>query len=399
MKQQKSSFLAVFALLFSVSMLMAGCDTGGTASNATSPSPTAAVAANPSPTAATAATNPSPTTMAMTATMAATATTATSSGSGGGIKVGLVTDVGKVDDKSFNQSAWEGVQAAAQKNGYQAQYIETADQKDYATNIQQFVSQKYDIIVTVGFLIADDTAAAAAANPNIQFIGVDQGQDPTKTYTKNYTSLIFQEDQAGYLAGALAAYMTKSNHIGAVLGTDNVPAVWRYGEGYRQGALSVNPSIKVDTIYHEDNNAFNDPDWGSKTAGTLISNGADVIFGAGGKTGNGALIGLAQTAQQSGKTLYAIGVDTDQYLTVPEAQKYMLTSATKNLVGGTSDLVMKAANGQAPGGNYTSTVSLAPYHDLDSAVPQATKDKITKLTSDIASGAVKTNVPPVKPSK
>ena len=382
MKPRKFSYLVMVAVLFGVTMLMSACDLGGTASSAT---PTSAPAASNTP-AGGAATSSTP------------ATGVTTSTTGSSIRVGLVTDVGKVDDKSFNQSAWEGVKAAATANGYQAQYIETADQKDYATNIQQFVSQKYDIIVTVGFLIADATNAAAKANPSIQFIGVDQFQDPTKS-PKNYTSLVFQEDQAGYLAGALAAYMSKTGHIGAVLGTDNVPPVYRYGEGYRQGALSVNPSIKVDTIYHEDNNAFNDPDWGSKTAGTLISNGADVIFGAGGKTGNGALIGLAQTAQQSGKTLYAIGVDTDQYLTVPEAQKYLLSSATKGLSDGTSVLVTMAANKQAPGGNYTGKVGLAPFHDLASAVPQTVKDKITKLTADIASGAVKTGVAPVKPSK
>ncbi len=377
MKQRKFSYLVMVAVLFGLTMLMSACDLGGTASSAT---PNSGAAASNTP-AGGAATSSTPATAA-----------------GAAIRVGLVTDVGKVDDKSFNQSAWEGVKGAADKNGYKANYIETADQKDYATNIQQFVSQKYDIIVTVGFLIADATNKAATANPGIQFIGVDQFQDPTKS-PKNYTSLVFQEDQAGYLAGALAAYMSKTGHIGAVLGTDNVPPVYRYGEGYRQGALSVNSSIKVDTIYHEDNNAFNDPDWGSKTAGTLISNGADVIFGAGGKTGNGALIGLAQTAAQSGKTLYAIGVDTDQYLTVPEAQKYLLSSATKGLSDGTSTLVTMAANKQAPGGNFTGKVGLAPFHDLDSAVSQATKDKITKLTSDIASGAVKTGVAPVKPAK
>lgn len=391
MKQRKFGYLAVFALLFSVSMLISACDTGG------SPTPTTgATGATTSNTPATGTLNSgTPATGATTSNTPATG----GSASGSSIKVGLVTDVGKVDDKSFNQSAWEGVKDAATTNGYQAQYIETADQKDYATNIQKFVDQKYDIIVTVGFLIADATEKAAIANPNIQFIGVDQFQDPSKQHPKNFTGLVFEEDKAGYLGGALAAYMSKSGHIGAVLGTDNVPPVYRYGEGYRQGALSVNSSIKVDTIYHEDNNAFNDPDWGSKTAGTLISQGADVIFGAGGKTGNGALVGIAQNAAQSGKTLYAIGVDTDQYLTVPEAKAVLLSSATKDLKGGTSDLVTKAANKQAPGGNYTGKVGLAPFHDLDSKVSADVKSKLTKLTQDLTSGAVKTNVAPVKPSK
>ncbi len=310
-------------------------------------------------------------------------------------KVGLVTDVGKVDDKGFNQSAWEGVQAAAKKCSYTVQYIETVDPKDYATNIQKFVDQKYNIIVTVGFLLAEGTQKAAVANPNIKFIGVDQFIGDAAA-PANYAGLVFNEDQSGYLAGVLAASVSKSGSIGAVLGTDNVPPVYRFGEGYKAGAKSVKADIKVSLIYHEDTNAFNDPAWGAATAKQLISGGADVIFGCGGKTGNGALEGVAQTTTAD-KPIYAIGVDTDQYMTLAAAQKVLLSSATKELSSGTMKLIMSAASGSLKGGNNYGTVALAPFHDLDAVVTAAIKTKLDQTKQGLDSGAIKTGVSPVKP--
>ncbi|MBN1580893.1 MAG: BMP family ABC transporter substrate-binding protein, partial [Anaerolineae bacterium] len=176
--------------------------------------------------------------------------------------VGLVTDVGKVDDKSFNQSAWEGVQKAEKELGAIIKYIETTDSKDYAKNIAQFGDASYDVIVTVGFGMAEATAIAGPQYPNVKFIGVDQFQE---AIVDNVVGLNFPEDQSGFLAGALAAMMTKSGKIGAVLGTDAVPPVWRFGEGYRAGAQYVNPDIEVNVVYHNDvgfDKTFTDPEWG-----------------------------------------------------------------------------------------------------------------------------------------
>ena len=208
-----------------------------------------------------------------------------------GFKIGMVTDVGRVNDRSFNQSAWEGVQQVAKALGVaesDIKYIETQDAKDYADNMQQFIDAGYPVIVTVGFAMADATIAAAKANPDINFIGVDQFQGET---LPNLTGLVFNEDQSGYLAGALAASLTKSGKIAAVLGTDLVPPVVAFNEGYIAGAKSVKPDIKVISTYHpgEISQAFVDPEWGAATAKQAMDQGADVIFGAGGKTGNGAL--------------------------------------------------------------------------------------------------------------
>ena len=181
------------------------------------------------------------------------------------VVIGLVTDTGKVDDKSFNQSAWEGAQAAAEAVGGEADYIETAASSDYANNIGQFVDSGANVIITVGFALAEATAAAAAENPDIRFIGVDQFQGET---VPNVTGLVFNEDKAGFLAGALAGLLTKSDTIAAVLGTDQVPPVVAFKEGYENGAKYTNPDVNVIATYNPGglDMAFTDPEWGATTA-------------------------------------------------------------------------------------------------------------------------------------
>ena len=302
--------------------------------------------------------------------------------------IGLVTDVGQVDDKSFNQSAWEGVQKAGTDMGAQVKYIETKDAKDYGTNIELFANQGYDIIVTVGFALGQATLDEAAKYPDIKFIGVDQFQSDTKP---NVTGLVFHEDQSGYLAGALAAQMTKSGTIAAVLGTNLVPPVVAYKEGYEAGAKAIKPDIKVISTYHPGglDVAFTDPEWGATTAKQAIDQGADVVFGAGGKTGNGALI---EVAGHPG--LYCIGVDSDQWETVPEAHPCLISSAMKLITPGVVDLVTAAKNGKFPGGNYYGAAGIAPYHDFESKIPQEVKDKIDQIASGLKDGSITTGYNP-----
>jgi basic membrane protein A len=306
--------------------------------------------------------------------------------------VGLVTDVGKIDDKSFNQSAWEGVKLTETDLDAVVQYIETTDPKDYAKNINTFADAKYDVIVTVGFGLGEATIAAAKQYPDVKFIGVDQFQEEPLA---NLAGLNFPEDNAGFLVGALAAMMSKTGKIGAVLGTDAVPPVWRFGEGYRAGALYINPNIEINTVYYNDvgfDKTFTDPEWGKTTAISMIDKGVDIIFGAGGKTGNGALLGAAE------KSVYCIGVDTDQYYTVPEAQKFMLSSAMKLITPGTFDLIKLAKEGQFPGGNYFGQAGYAPFHDLDGSVPADVKVRMEEIDKALKDGSLKTDVPPVKPA-
>jgi basic membrane protein A len=309
--------------------------------------------------------------------------------------VGLVTDVGKINDKSFNQSAWEGVQQAEKDLGAKIQYIETADSKDYAKNIATFGDAGYDVIVTVGFGMGEATDAAAATYPNVKFIGVDQFQAAD---VPGVVGLNFPEDNAGFLVGALAAMMSESHKIGAVCGTDVVPPVWRYGEGYKAGAayadgMSGN-TTEVFVVYHSDvgfDKTFTDPEWGASTAKSMMDQGADAIFGCGGITGNGAI----QAAAQAGA--YAIGVDTDQYLTLPDAAPRMLSSAMKLIVPGVFDLIKAAKDGSFPVGNFFGDAGIAPYHDLDSSVPAEVKAEMDKINAGLLDGSIKTNVPPAKP--
>ncbi len=303
--------------------------------------------------------------------------------------IGLVTDQGKLDDKSFNQSAWEGVQEAAKGiSGAKTKALETTDGKDYGPNIKQFTDAKYDVVVTVGYNLGTETTKAAAANPNTKFIGVDQFQAAT---TANLTGLVFVEDQAGYMAGFLAGKLTKTNIVGQVLGS-KIPPVEKYALGFEAGAKAANPAVQVKTVYHPaDGKEFNDSAWGAAEAAKQLDNKADVIFGAGGKTGNGAL-GEVAKAPGAGTTIYCIGVDDDQWNTVPEAHPCLVSSAMKLIKQGTTDLVKAAKDGSIKGGNFTGGAALAPYHDFDSKLPADVKTAVEKVVADLSSGALKTGV-------
>ena len=300
--------------------------------------------------------------------------------------VGLVTDVGEIDDKSFNQSAYEGVKQAGTELGALVNYVETKDAKDYGTNIALFAEKKYDVIVTVGFALTDATIQAATTYPDIKFIGVDQFQVPGSELP-NLAGLIFSEDKAGFLAGALAAMLTETGTVAAVLGTDLVPPVVAFKVGYEAGALYINPDITLISTFHPGglDVAFTDPEWGAATAKQAIDNGADVIFGAGGKTGNGALIEVAGNAG-----LYCIGVDSDQWETVPEAHACLISSAMKLITPGVFDLIKLAQEGNFPSGNYIGAVGLAPFHDFDASISQEIKDKLAEIDAGLKDGSIST---------
>lgn len=305
------------------------------------------------------------------------------------ITIGLVTDVGRVDDGSFNQSAWEGAQEAAEAVGGSADYIETTAATDYATNIGQFIDSGANVIITVGFALGEATIAAAQENPDVRFIGVDQFQGETIC---NLTGLVFPEDQAGFLAGALAGLLTETNTVAAVLGTNQVPPVVAFNEGFINGVAHTNPDANVISTYHPGglDVAFTDPGWGATTARQALDNGADIVFGAGGQTGNGALI---EVARDGGESL-CIGVDTDQWLTVPDAHPCLVTSAMKLIDQGIVDLVQQAQEGTIQGGNFFGDVGLADYHDLADRVPEEVQTQITELTEQVLSGEVETGYEP-----
>ncbi len=307
--------------------------------------------------------------------------------------VGLVTDIGKINDRSFNQSCWEGLQRAQQELGARIEYIETADSRDHSKNVATFAEEGFDVIVTCGFDVAEATTAAAELYPETDFIGVDQFQTDAR---EGLAGLVFPEDQAGFVVGALAALMSETRKIGAVCGPDTVPPVWRLGEGYKAGAAYADEIIGAPTeifvVYHDDDSqAFLDPEWGAEIAGSMVDQGADVIFGCGGLTGNGAIIAAAQA------DAYVIGVDTDQYLTLPEAAPLMLTSAVKLITPGVFELIKLSREGKFPSGNYFGDAGYAPFHDMEHEIPVEVKANLEQIYAGLLDGSIRTNVPSTKP--
>jgi basic membrane protein A len=321
------------------------------------------------------------------------------------LKVGVVTDVGQLEDKSFNQSSNEGAMAAAEATGGEHDVIVTANISDYANNIQQFVDADFDVIVTVGFLIGTDTAAAAKANPDIKFIGVDQGicvdaegvSDPTftcagdaATLLPNYQGIVFAEAQPGYLAGIVAASLTQSGTIGAVGGT-NVPAVVNYWRGYENGAKSIKPDVNV--LYQETDpdpaKGFNDPAKGRTIGDQFIGQGADVLFQIAGLTGQGVL----EAACDAG--INGIGVDVDQALSIPTLAGCIVTSAEKKLKDTVQAVVTSVADNTFKAGtvvyNAASTpaaIGLAPYHDNAAKITPEIQTKIDEAFNAFVAGTL-----------
>lgn len=308
--------------------------------------------------------------------------------------VGLVTsNLGKVNDRSFNQSAWEAVQEAKKQFRAEVHYIETVNARDYAKNIAAFGEEKYDVIVTVGGALTDATRSAAELYPDTNFVAVDQFQEAA---VEGVAGLIFPEDRTGFLAGALAAMMSDSHQIGAVCPSDGIPSVWRRGEGYKAGAAYVDElresATVVFVIYNDSfNESFMQPEWGAETAGAMMTQGADVIFGCGGPTGDGALVAAAQ------ENAYVIGVDTDQYWTLPEASSQMLSSMTKLIAPGVFELIQLSYEGKFPTGNYMGHVGYAPFHELDHEIPPDVKEQMDAIGSGLTDGSIETNVPSRKP--
>lgn len=326
-----------------------------------------------------------------------------------GLKIGLVTDVGTLNDKSFNQNSWEGTQDGATKVGGTAASAVSTVSADIARNIQSFVDQKYDIIVTVGFAAGNDTAKAAKANPNIKFIGVDQSficldanGDPDPTFTcpgdaatllPNYMGIGWHEEQPGYLAGIVAASLSETGSIAAIGGTYSVPAVPNYIVGYANGAKSVNPDINVVVQYvspNPDAAAFNDQPGGKAFAQQLLAANpdVDVMFQVAGSTGNGVL----QQACEAG--IWGIGVDIDQHESFPDAKACTVVSAEKKLKKNVSDAIQSVKNGTFKAGGVkldlsTDDVGLSSFHEHSTLITADTQAKIDAAIAGLKSGSIK----------
>jgi basic membrane protein A and related proteins len=309
----------------------------------------------------------------------------------------LITDLGRINDGTFNEFAYEGMVAAAEEGGLDTTYIETQQQTDYETNINTCVNENYDIVVTVGFLIADATLAAATANPDTYFVGVDQfvADGP-----ENYVGIQFREDQSAFLVGSLAALVTESNVIGGVFGID-IPPVVRFRNGYEQGikfmGTLLEKDIKILGVYIP---SFVAPDQGAAAATQMVGEGADVLFGGGGPTGSGAIVQAAQ------EDVWVIGVDQDEYFSTfgageaPGADK-IISSGIKRVDVGVHDMVLALAEGRMddfPGGsNYVLDITnggMTFAGPNDAQIPEEYYTIVQSIETALGEGQLETGVNP-----
>ena len=359
-------FLGIAMALLLLVATLAGCAPAATDTPA---APTAAPAATEAPT------------------VAAEATTAPAAG--GEFRVGLVTDVGKVDDGTFNQYAYEGMMQAVEELGLESSFIETLQPTDYERNIGQFASEGYDMIIASGFMLGDAIAAMAEKYPDVQFAIVDFSYaEPID----NVMGLVFAEDQAGYVAGALAGLMTESKTLGFVGGIE-IPPVIKYRLGYEAGAASVCEDCEVTGVYID---SFTDPARGKTAALSQLQEGADVIFGAGGPTGSGGVLGAAQEGA------WVIGVDQDEYFTTFKGGEQagadkLLSSAMKRVDVAVYTAVKSAFEGTFEGGTAlfdasNDGVGLAPYHEAEESIPADVKQQLEDILAGMKSGEITTGV-------
>lgn len=311
---------------------------------------------------------------------------------GEGYKICQVTDTGGIDDKSFNQTAWAGLEKAADDFGVEIQFLESQQQTDYERNINAFIDAKCDLIITVGFLLGDATKAAAEANPDQKFSIVDVTYDPS---IDNVLGLGYATHEAAFMAGYMAAGMTKTGTVGTFGGIP-IPPVTIFMDGFYLGVQYYN-EVKGTTVnvlgwdpatqegLFVGN--FESTDDGRRTAEALMDEGADIILPVAGPVG----LGSAAAVQERGNA-FVIGVDSDQAIAAPEYANVTLTSIMKRMDSSVYDVTQQVIDGTFKGGTYVGTlenkgVSLGIINE---AVPQELIDEVNALVDPIINGEIQT---------
>ena len=375
---------SLLAFILVASMLLSAC--GGAATQA--PATQAPAAATQAP----AATEAPVATTAPAATEAPAA--ATQAPAAAKIKVCEVTDTGGIDDKSFNATAWKGVQDAIDKLGIEGKYLESQQQTDYEKNVNAFIEEKCDLIITVGFLLGDATKAAAEKNPNQKFSIVDFAYDPA---LPNVLGQVFNTQEAAFLAGYVSASVSKTGKIGTFGGLQ-IPTVTVFMDGFALGAQYYNEkhNAKVEVLGWDPKTQkglftgnFESTDDGRTMGQSLMDEGADVIMPVAGPVG----LGTAAAVKERGNA-YIVGVDTDWTVTAPDYKGITLTSVLKKMDVTSFEAIQSVIGGSFKGGVTVGTlenggVDLAAFHDLDSLVPADVKTELTQIKADLISGKLK----------
>jgi basic membrane protein A len=291
------------------------------------------------------------------------------------ISAGMVTDVGGLNDKSFNEAAWNGLQRLQKEKGARVKAIESKRQEEYEPNIATMVDGGYNIIWGIGFLMGDAVSASAAKYPNQKFGLIDaEGKG------NNVESILFKEHEGSFLMGIIAAKTTKSKKVGFVGGMD-IPVIKRFEAGFKAGVQSIDPSVQVLTVY---SGSFTDPGKGKDVALNMINQGADIVYHAAGSTGEGVI----EAAKEKG--VFAIGVDKDQNPLAPET---VISSMIKRVDLATYEYSLKAAEGGFTGGKAVvlglkeDGVGYAPSTKWEK-MPAGTKELVDKWLGAIKAGTV-----------
>lgn len=357
-----------------------------------------------------AATTAATTTVTSGATAAATTAATSAPSAGGGLKIGLVTDVGGPNDLSFNYTAIQGLDRAKAELGLalESKWLQSQQQTDYAKNLEEFVGQDFKGIITVGFLLGVDTAKSAKANPGVQYAIVDyaypdcapgaaEGKDcGSATAIPNVLGLTFRVEQAAFQAGYLAASVTKTKKVGTFGGVNIPPVVdfmWGFQAGINYWNAKHNDKVELlgwDTKKNEGvfTATFIDPDKGKQAALSLIDEGADIVLPVAGLTGNGTF-----TAAKEKGTL-AIGVDVDQCISVPDACPVILTSVRKNISLAVFEAIKGMTSGTFKGGGvYSGTlandgVSIAPFNQNADKVSADVQKELDQIKADIIANKI-----------
>ncbi len=308
------------------------------------------------------------------------------------LRVGMVSDIGGVDDASFNQNTWEGLVMAEEQLGVCPMFIESQAQADYEKNITEFAEQGYDLIITVGYLLGDATAKMAAEYPDVKFGIVDYAYDPG---IPNVTGIVFDTDEAAFMTGYLAAAWADLKDpadpaVGYVAGMQ-IPTVEIFVAGHTAGIALYNEkygkNVRFSGTYVGE---FEAPDEGKIQGLSLIDEGADVILGIGGKTGNGGLV----AAKERG--VWGVGVDVDQYYTLPNEKDILITSTIKRLDMAVLGTIKSVLDGTfAGGGVYVGTlandgVGMAPFHDYEGQIPEQIVADLEEIRQGIIAGTIDT---------
>lgn len=297
------------------------------------------------------------------------------------LRIGMVTDFGGVNDNSFNQSAWEGLQELSDETGIEVSYLQSAQDADYIPNLNQFVQEKWDLVWGIGYLLEDAIKEVAQHYPDARFGIIDGTVD-----APNVASVTFKEHEGGFLVGVVAGLMTKSNKIGFVGGID-IPVIQRFEAGFRAGIEAVNPDAKLIENY---TGTFGDAGQGKAAAATMYNQGADIIFHAAGATGDG-VFNEAMEQKKAGKNVWVIGVDKDQSITF--GHDITLTSMMKRVDQAIIAVSKSLESGQFQAGPITLGIADdgVGLPENNPNVPEEVLAKVQEYADQIRSGTI--NVP------